>query len=126
MNNPERSSGDPKELRKRIKIFVVRVMKLTNTFPKTSAGYKIGGQVVDSAGSVGANFSEAQAARSKKEFISTLGIVLKEAMETNYWLEIIKSVDLTLLDDELSWLIQEGQELEKIFAKIIITAKHNK
>jgi len=125
MTNPVRTINSSTELKLRIKDFVVRVIKLTDTFPKTSAGFKVGGQVVASAGSVGANYAEAQAARSRKEFISTTGIVLKESVETNFWLEIIEAVELTDQRDELLYLKKEGGELERIFAKIIITSKKN-
>jgi four helix bundle protein len=118
----------PQLMQERIKCFVVRIVKLTEKLPRTSAGFKIGGQVIDSAGSIGANYSEAQAARSKKEFVAICGIILKENKETTFWLNIIKEAELisNLTDmEELDKLIDESMQLEKIFAKIIISASKN-
>ena len=117
--------NDPNLLLERIKKFVVRVIKLVNTFPKTLAGYRIGGQLIDSASSIGANYSEAQAARSRKEFICIAGIVLKEAKETDFWLDIVNRVKLSIDKEELGFLSGEIKELGKIFGKILINSRRN-
>lgn len=83
------------ELLQRIKRLIKLIVEIVDNFPKIASAFKIGGQIIDSITSVGANFVEAQSARSKKEFISTMGIVLKEIKETIYWLEIIKEIQLT-------------------------------
>ncbi len=118
----------PKRLQERVSQFVVRVVLLVEKLPRTPAGFKIIGQLVDSTGSVGANYSEAQAARSRKEFIAICGVVLKENKETTFWLSIIKQALLlkTLQDaEELDKLVDESGQLEKIFAQIIISASKN-
>jgi len=61
----------------RIKKLIKDIFNLVNTFPKSAGAYKVSGQIIDSSTSIGANFVEAQSARSKKEFISTIGVVLK-------------------------------------------------
>jgi four helix bundle protein len=66
------------ELLKRIKYLIKTIVGIVDNFPKTTSAFKIGEQIVDSVTSVGANFVEAQSARSKKEFVSVMGIVLKE------------------------------------------------
>lgn len=103
----------------RVEIFVVDIVKLVDYFPKTTVAFRITGQLVDSACSVGANYTEAQAARSNKEFIAICGIVLKEVKETTYWLKIINKVGL-IKQDKVLMLIDESIELSKIFAQIII------
>ncbi len=106
----------------RIKKSIKEVYVLVNKFPKIAAAYKIGGQIIDSITSVGANFVEAQSARSKKEFISTMGIVLKETKETLFWLEIIEELNLGT-KEQLSNTHKECSELSNIFTAIIISSK---
>lgn len=118
-------SYTPEKLQTRLKNFVVRVIKLTETFPKTPAGFRVAGQLIDSAGSIGANYSEALAARSKKEFVAICGVILKEAKETTFWLEVVRLANLIREPGELNDLIRESNEFEKIFAKTILTSSQN-
>ena len=80
---------DEAGLKQRTKAFALRVMKLVGALPKTSAGRTIGIQLVRSATSVGANYRSACRGRSKPEFVAKLGIVVEEADECGYWLELI-------------------------------------
>jgi len=104
----------------KIKEQIVLVAKLVDSFPKTTASFKIAGQIMDSVTSIGANFAEAQSARTKKEFTSTIGISLKEAKETLFWLDIVK--DLKLSDNRVDVTSQKCIELIKILSSIILTA----
>ena len=63
------------ELKARTKKFALKVMKIVDELPKTTAGRAIGNQLIRSGTSVGANYRSACRARSKAEFISKLGIV---------------------------------------------------
>jgi len=108
----------------RIKHLIKEVAELINKFPKTTAAFKIAGQIMDSVTSIGANFVEAQSARSKKEFVSTMGVVLKETKETLFWLEIIQELKLTS-EEENDKISIECKELAKIFASAIITSSKN-
>jgi four helix bundle protein len=72
---------DELELKKRTKVFALRVMKLVGALPETMAGRTIGNQLIRSATSVGANFRSACRGRSKPEFVAKLGIVVEEADE---------------------------------------------
>lgn len=105
----------------RIKLLIKQIAELVNSFPKTTVAFKIAGQVIDSVTSIGANFVEAQSARSKKEFISTMGIVLKETKETLFWLDIIQELKL-ISKEKTDKLSNEGIELAKIFASIIMSS----
>ena len=80
---------DEAGLKQRTKAFALRVMKLVGALPETSAGRTIGIQLVRSATSVGANYRSACRGRSKPEFVAKLGIVVEEADECGYWLELI-------------------------------------
>ena len=105
----------------RIKDLIKAVASLIDEFPKKTAAFKIAGQIMDSVTSIGANFVEAQSARSKKEFISTMGIVLKETKETLFWLEIIQELNLTS-KEKIDKIHKECSELAKIFTSSIMTA----
>ena len=107
----------------RIKKLIKEVAILVNTFPKTTAAFKIAGQVMDSVTSVGANFVEAQSARSKKEFISTISIALREMNETIFWFDLIQELDLSSVN--LKDISAEAGELAKILAATIMTSSRS-
>lgn len=98
--------------------FGVRCIKHLRTFPNTSEYSIIKYQLGKSSTSVGANYEEAQAGSSKADFKNKVRIALKEARESNYWLRVLKSIQETN-DDELSFLIQESDEIKKILASIL-------
>ena len=78
-------------------------------------------QLAKSSTSFGANYEESQAAESKKDFIHKIGIVLKEARESNFWLRVIKAVSLNDNDIDRSTIqtfLNESLELKKIFSTI--------
>ena len=78
-------------------------------------------QLAKSSTSFGANYEESQAAASKKDFIHKIGIVLKEARESNFWLRVIKAVSLNDNDIDRSTIqtfLNESLELKKIFSTI--------
>jgi four helix bundle protein len=82
------------DLKKRTKLFALRILKLVAALPKTLAGRTIGGQLVRSGTSVAANYRAACRARSKAEFISRLGVVDEEADESALWLGLIMEGEL--------------------------------
>jgi len=80
-------------------------------------------QLLRSGTSVGANVRESEHAESKADFIHKLSIALKEANETEYWLDLLKETDYL---NELEYLsIQENiKEILKLLVSIIKTTKH--
>jgi four helix bundle protein len=102
-------------LQARTKEFAVRILKLVEHLPRSIAGKAIGNQIVRSATSVGANYRSACRARSKAEFVAKLGIVVEEADETLYWLELIIAAEL-LVPRKVSSLVKEANELTAIFS----------
>ena len=72
--------------------------------------------------SVGANYRAVCRARSKKEFISKLGIVVEEADETVFWFELLVEGGI-VPQRKLEALLAEGNELLAMFAASIRTAK---
>ncbi len=113
---------DRKELQKRTKKFHVDVIKICEALPKNAAGFETAKQLIRSAGSVGANYRASVRAKSPADFIFKIEIVLEEADESHYWLEVVKDAGL-LHGIELERLIKEANELTAIFAA---TDKTNK
>jgi four helix bundle protein len=72
----------------RTKVFVLDAIKFYQSLPKTEEAKMIGRQFMRSSSSVGANYRAACRSRSKAEFYSKLSIVVEEADETAFWLEI--------------------------------------
>ena len=80
-------------------------------------------QLIRSAGSVGANYEEAQGASSKKDFLNKIRIVLRETRESNFWLRVINA--LGYQSEEIKVLLQESKELKNIFAAILLKGTQN-
>ena len=94
MDNKEFS----KLLEMRTRDFAVRIIKLSTALPSTPEGREIRRQITKSGTSVGANYREANRARSRADFKSKIKICESETSETQYWLEVI---------GELQWLPSE-------------------
>ena len=77
------------EFRDRTKQFALRIIKLFRSLPKTEEARIIGKQLLRSGCSVGANFRAATRARSNAEFYSKLSIVVEEADESAFWMELL-------------------------------------
>ncbi|MCX6724899.1 MAG: four helix bundle protein [Candidatus Shapirobacteria bacterium] len=102
--------------------FGVNIIKLADYLPKTSAGLVIAKQIIRSGTSVGANVEEAQDGLTKKEFVKSLSIALKEARETNFWLKIaLESNNLNL--EKTKAVLEEVDELIKILVTIVKKSK---
>jgi four helix bundle protein len=110
------------ELKKRTKTFALRILKLARALPRTDDGRAIGKQIIRSGTSVGANYRAVCRARSTSEFIAKLGVVIEEADETVFWLEII--IESGLIKKELAGsLLNEANELTAIFVSTVKTIK---
>ena len=84
----------PDELRTRTKQFALRIIKLVGSLPKNIEGRAIASQLVGCGTSVAANYRAACRARSRPEFVAKMGVVLEEADETQFWLELIIEASL--------------------------------
>jgi four helix bundle protein len=113
------------ELEKRLIDFAVRVIKLSARLPKTPAGRHIAGQILRSGTSPAPNYGEARGGESHADFVHKLGIVLKELNETKIWLRIIKHSEL-LKPNLLTGMVEENQELCRIFTSSLKTARTRK
>lgn len=117
--------NEKNNLSERLLELAVNIIKLTEHLNKTLAGRHIGGQLMRSSTSAGANYEEACGAESRSDFIHKLQITLKELRESLYWLRLIEKSSL-LQSANLGTVIQEVRELGNIIAKSIVTAKKNK
>ncbi len=113
-----------KVLQERTKQFHIAIIKLCEELPRNAAGYEIAKQLIRSAGSVGANYRASLRAKSKPDFIYKIEIVLEEADESHYWLEILKEAGL-YQNKNIENLIAEAGELTAMFAAIDKIAKLN-
>jgi four helix bundle protein len=111
------------DLRKRTKEFSLLVMELCRKLPATPEARVIMNQLLRSATSVGANYRAVQRSRSRAEFVAKMGIVIEEADETLYWLEMIRDGGIVLAE-AVKFTIQESEELLSIFVASRLTAKN--
>ena len=112
----------PKELKDRTKRFAVDIVTLCRELPTTIDGRRLGQQLLDCGTSVAANYRASCRARSRAEFISKLGVVLEEADESLFWLELM--VDARVVSAaRAEKLLQEADELTAIFVASLNTAK---
>ncbi len=130
MTNAQPSPNDqnPKreyDLVERTTKFSEEVIDFTKKLPQDTITKPLISQLVRAGTSIGANYSEADEANSKKDFINKVVISKKETKETKYWLRLIAH---TVPDSkpEARKLWQEAQELNLILAAIIRSASNNK
>lgn len=112
-------------IKARTKQFVLGSIKFYQTLPKTEEGKIIGRQFIRSASSVGANYRAACRSRSRAEFFSKLSIVVEEADETAFWIEILIESKITN-STEAQPLLKEVNEILAIVAKARKTVSNNK
>ena len=113
---------DKVELENRTKQFALRIIKFSATLPVGKIGDVIRYQLVKAGTSVGANYREANRAESRNDFIHKIGIVEKEASESQYWLEICDEAKFGDAQRR-EWLLQESGEFLAIFTSSGRTAK---
>ena len=106
-----------KKLERRTLKFGIDIIRLSTTLPSTSEGRVIKNQITKSGTSIGANYREANRARSKADFKNKIKICESAASETQYWLEIIYELNFVDLEDIKS-INNECSELLAIFCTI--------
>ena len=103
-------------MKDRTKQFTLKIITFCEALPKGNIYYRLGDQLLRSATSVGANYRATCRARSKAEFFSKLSIVVEEADECGFWLEIfIESGIRDTKDTRL--LLTEANEITSILSK---------
>ncbi len=113
------------ELKKRTKQFALDIIKFVGTLPNNRIVSLIEQQLVRSATSVGANYRSASGAQSHAHFIHKMNIVLEEADESHYWLEVILALNIGN-KNELERLLNESDEFVAMSTSSINTARKRK
>jgi four helix bundle protein len=111
-----------KELQARTKSFALRIIRMFRSLPKTEEARILGRQVLRSGASVAANYRAVCRARSKAEFTAKLGVVVEEADETIFWLELLVESEI-VPEEKIHSLMNEANELVAIFAASRHTAR---
>lgn len=104
--------------------FALEIVKICRVLVEEKREYVLSKQVLRSGTAVGALIRESEHAESKKDFIHKLAIALKEANETEYWLELLYQSDY-LLKVDFENLSNANKELLRLLISIIKTAKGN-
>src|SRR4029077_4848071 len=125
MRNSEFGMRNEPDLKKRTKAFALRILRLVDTLPKTTAGRSLASQILRSGTSVAANYRRACRAKSTADFIAKMGIVEEEADETLFWLELLEESELVTAA-KLTAIKQEADELIAITIASIKTARRNR
>ena len=111
-------------LKARMKKFALDVLDFVETLPKYGPAVRIGNQLTDAATSAAANYRAACRSRSKAEFVAKIGLVLEEADESLFWLELTDARALGSAKLRSS-LLHEADELTAICAASSITARQS-
>ena len=116
------SLSQAQELKERTKQFAIRVVRLFRSLPKTEEARVVGKQALRSGTSVAANYRAVCRARSKAECIAKIGVVVEEADETVFWLELLVETGI-VAQARMDGLLTEANELLAIFAASQRTSK---
>ena len=103
-------------------MFALRIIRMAEVLPKTRSANIIANQILRSSTSMAANYRAVGRARSKAEFVAKIGVVLEEADETVFWLEMLGDSGIVSFE-KLKSLLQEANELMLIFSASRRTAK---
>ena len=121
-------TGKPYDIRARTYLFA----RESIAFGRRAAGLgdfvlnRLVHQLVDAAGSVGANLEEAAGGQSKPDFIAKTCIALKEIREAKFWLRQLRDAEPKRLGPATEPLIAEAEELRLILATIILNARKSR
>jgi four helix bundle protein len=110
------------ELEERTLRFAVQIVAFVGSLPRSDAGVVIGRQLLRSGTSIGANYREANRGESPDDFAHKVAIAVKEAAETEYWLQLCGRTNLAQAS-ALSVLTIEINELIAILSTILRRAR---
>jgi len=117
-----RKKKEKQDLKKRLKDYALRIIRLYETLPKRGAVHVISHQLLRSGTSPGAQYREACRAKSDADFISKIEGALQELEESDYWLELLIDGGF-VTESKLKPLCDETQELIAIFVTMVLNAK---
>lgn len=102
--------------------FAVRIVELSNYLANEKKEYVLSRQVLRSGTSIGANVKEAVVAQSRKEFIAKLNISLKEANETEYWIQLLHATGYL---DDVDSVLEDNRNIIRVLTSIIKSTNNN-
>ncbi len=134
MNSAQTPQTSPQEdgecrgydLEERLLKFASAVIDVSEALPKTRAGNHLAGQLLRAGTSPYGNHGEAQAPESMGDFIHKMKVCLKELRETRRWARLIAHKRWLATDPQLVWVVQEVEELIRIFKASVQTAERNR
>jgi four helix bundle protein len=112
-------------MRLRTKQFAIRIVAAVRSLPRNREADVIGKQLLRCGTAVAANYRAICRSRSQAEFVSKISVVVEEADETVFWLELLAETGLVSAA-RLTLLLKEANELLAICAASLRTAKHHK
>jgi four helix bundle protein len=112
----------PNPVREKSFAFALRVVKLAKYLQEEKREYVLSKQVLRSGTAVGALVSEAEHAQSKADFINKMSIALKEANETDYWIDLLHQSDY-ITQESYDSIHPNIQELIKLLVSIVKSSK---
>ena len=118
----ENQPSQPEQLRERTKKFALRIINLFRALPRSTVARIMGTQLLRSGTSVAANYRAVCRALSKAEFVAKIGVVVEEADETVFWLEMLVESGIVRAA-RMDSLLKEANELLAIFAASQRTAR---
>ena len=104
------------------KAFAVRIIRMYQYLCDEKREYVLSKQVLRSGTSIGANVKEAIRGQSRADFIAKMNIALKEASETEYWLELLQETDY-LANEHFSSIYADCQELIRLLTAIVKSSR---
>ena len=104
--------------------FAVRIVNLYKFLVNEQKEFVMSKQILRSGTSIGANIREAEQAQSRADFINKLNIALKEANETEYWLELLIRTEY-ITREQYESINNDSTEINKLLISIIKTTKNN-
>jgi len=110
------------ELKGRTKSFAIRIVTLFRSLPRSPDAQTLGKQLLRSGTSVAANYRAVCRSRSRAEFIAKMGVVMEEADESVFWLELLSETGVVKAERAKN-LLEEANELVAIFGASLRTAK---
>lgn len=113
------------ELKSRTKSFALRIIRLIRALPPGLESRVIAHQLVRSGTAVAANYRAVCRARSRAEFVSKMNIVLEEADESAFWIELLGDAGI-VPQAKLADLESEANQLVAIFNASRTTARRNR
>jgi four helix bundle protein len=116
-------NSKPYDLHERTFQFAKRVRLFVRKLPRTPTNIEDGKQLIRSSGSIGSNYIEANEGFSSKDFKMRIKICRKESKESAYWLRLIIETNSSEFTKEGKELLDEANELKKIFSSIVDRTK---